>query len=169
MAKGPRLDLRRLERDTAVDTRATKLAPGGKPITGLMALVRENLDALVALQAGGRTWGAIAAGLTAQGFRTADGRDLTASNLTGVISSVRRQAVRDLSRKAARRSRSDAVVDAPEPITGLVGSADTSKPVRPRLSPDLTAAPTATGRSPASEEERRRAALARAQSLLKKD
>ena len=72
MAKGPRLDLRRLERDTAAaDAGTVQLAPGGRPATGLMQLVRDNLDALVALQAGGRTWGAIAAGLTAQGFRTA--------------------------------------------------------------------------------------------------
>lgn len=168
MAKGPRLDLRRLEREAAsADMRSSKLAPGGKPITGVMALVRENLDALVALKVSGRSWGAIAAGLTAQGFRTADGRDLTAANLTGVISSVRRQAARKLARETERRSRGDSVLKAPEAVNEPTpSSAVTSSP---RLSPDLAVTPAAIPHPQPAEDERRRAALARARSLLKKD
>ena len=73
MAQRPRLDLRRLARDAAAtpDSRRKAGAPGGRPATGLMDIVRDHLDALVALQAGGLTWDAVAAGLTAQGFTTA--------------------------------------------------------------------------------------------------
>ena len=90
MAQRPRLDLRRLARDAAAtpDSRRKAGAPGGRPATGLMDIVRDHLDALVALQAGGLTWDAVAAGLTAQGFTTAAGEPITGRNLTGVISSA---------------------------------------------------------------------------------
>ena len=79
MAQRPRLDLRRLARDAAAtpDSRRKAGAPGGRPATGLMDIVRDHLDALVALQAGGLTWDAVAAGLTAQGFTTAAGEPIT--------------------------------------------------------------------------------------------
>lgn len=109
MPKPHRLDLRRLERELAAKARArgAKLAPGGRPVTGLMELVRENLDALIALQASGSTWNEIASGLSAQGFTKADGRPLTGTALTGVISSVRRQAARQAARSATRQARAD--------------------------------------------------------------
>lgn len=75
-----RLDLSRLKRDLAASAKARDgmtLAPGGRAATGLMAMVRDNLDALLALKASGSTWKEIAAGLTAQGYATADGRPLT--------------------------------------------------------------------------------------------
>jgi hypothetical protein len=179
MTKGPRLDLRRLERETAAaDARTVQLAPGGRPATGLMQLVRENLDALVALQADGRTWGAIAAGLTAQGFRAADGRDLTAANLTGVISSVRRQAARRLAREATRRARADAVpvgVHA-DPVPTRVGLRPTPSSTLPRddgasrLAPELRPrSPGPAEEGPPSEAEIRRIQAERHSHLFKKD
>lgn len=163
MPKLPRLDLRRLERELvlAADARGPKLAPGGRPVTGLMALVRENLDALVALQAGGSTWKEIAAGLTAQGYKTADGRALTDTDLTGVISSVRRQAKRDAARAATRQSR----LDLPQRV------ASRGPERRLSLSADLVPsgpshAPFATDAS-ASEEAIRHENLDKLQDLLK--
>lgn len=170
MAQQPRLNLRRLARDTvtAPGARRGVLAPGGRPATGLMAAVRDNLDALLALKAEGRSWAAIAAGLTAQGFATADGRAIDERNLTGVISSVRKQAKRHAAKDALRRGRDDvsaaaAVPAVPDPVPGRL-------PPRPTLSPDLvTTSAAGSPRAGRSEDERRRAALARAQSLLKKD
>lgn len=169
MPKSPRLDLRRLERDTAVATRATGLAPGGKPATGLMDLVRENLDALVALQrVEGRTWDAIAAGLSAQGFTTADGRTLTGTNLTGVISSVRRQTRRRADRQAAREARADVPSGSTPPARRTV-----RPPVgdRPRLAAELQpleSAP-ASEDAPLSEAEIRRLQAERHGHLFNKD
>ncbi|NEU14590.1 hypothetical protein G3T14_21100 [Methylobacterium sp. BTF04] len=162
MLKPPRLDLRRLERELvlAADARGPKLAPGGRPVTGLMALVRENLDALVALQAGGSTWKEIAAGLTAQGYKTADGRPLTDTDLTGVISSVRRQAKRDAARAATRQSRLDLPQRAPHgPERRLSLSADLVSSASSHDPPAIDAS--------ASEEAIRRENLDKLQDLLK--
>lgn len=170
MPKSPRLDLRRLERDTAAATaRATGLAPGGRPATGLMDLVRENLDALVALQqVEGRTWDAIAAGLTAQGFTTADGRTLTGTNLTGVISSVRRQTRRRAARQAAREARED-VTGGYAPAARRPARPPTGD--RPRLAPELQPPePTPIDDdAPLSEAEIRRLQAERHGHLFNKD
>ncbi|MDQ0547548.1 hypothetical protein QO001_006507 [Methylobacterium brachiatum] len=169
MPKSPRLDLRRLQRDTAAATRATGLAPGGKPATGLMDLVRENLDALVALQrVEGRTWDAIAAGLSAQGFTTADGRTLTGTNLTGVISSVRRQMRRRADRQAAREARADVPSGSAPPARR---PAHPSAGDRPRLAPELQPRePTPiTEDAPLSEAEIRKLQAERHGHLFNKD
>ncbi len=138
--------------------RPTGLAPGGRPATGLMDLVRENLDAILSLQAGGKTWDAIARGLTKQGYKTSDGRELTGKHLTGIVSSVRRQAARRAEKVAARGARAD--------VTSL--KRDTDR--RLALSPDLVG-PRATPRPnpEPSEEALRRENLARLQDLIKKD
>ena len=135
MPKPPRLDLRRLERDVAdAAPRSEGLAPGGRPATGLMAVVRDNLDALVAMQAGGVTWNAIAAALTKQGFATADGRDLTGAQITGIVSSVRRQAKRRAAKAATRQVRPDLPLASPErgPERRLSLSADLVPPTTSR-------------------------------------
>ncbi|MCY1644082.1 hypothetical protein [Methylorubrum sp. SL192] len=112
MPKPTRLDLRRLERDVSdAPLRSGGHAPGGRPATGLMAVVRDNLEALVAMQAGGVTWKAIAAGLTKQGYTTGDGRPLTGAQISGLVSSVRRQAKRRAAKMGARQTRSDLPVD----------------------------------------------------------
>lgn len=140
-----------------------------------MAVVREHLDALLALHAGGLTWDAVAAGLTAQDLTTADGRAITGRNLTGVISSVRRQARRGAARAAERKDRGDVRGEARSAVvsTGSLANAPTeavpSTAARPSLSADLVA-DAATGSPPRfSDEERRLAALARARTLLRKD
>jgi hypothetical protein len=169
MPKSPRLDLRRLERETAAATRATGLAPGGKPATGLMQVVRDHLDALVALQrVEGRTWDAIAAGLSAQGFTTADGRTLTGNNLTGVISSVRRQTRRRAARQADREARDDLSGGAAPPVRR---PARPPAGDRPRLAPELQPRqPTpATEDAPPSEAEIRRLQAERHGHLFNED
>lgn len=162
MPKPPHLDLHRLERDVA-DTaaRSAGLAPGGRPATGLMDVVRDNLDALTALQASGATWNAIAAALTKQGYATGDGRPLTGSQITGLISSVRRQARRRATKASTRRSLADLLPPVPDRGTEL----------RLHLAADLVA-PTAPRNSSASEaaeteEAIRRGNLDKLQGLLK--
>ncbi|NEU15033.1 hypothetical protein G3T14_23615 [Methylobacterium sp. BTF04] len=159
----PHLDLRRLDRDLAKDAkRFDALAPGGKPATGLMAAVRDNLDALVALQASGVTWNAIAAGLTMQGFTTSDGRPLTGTQITGIVSSVRRQEIRRAAKAAVRLARGDLKPPPDQPVNER----------RLRLSPDLVAGADVQGRGDANlittEEEIRRVRLSELQHLLKK-
>lgn len=177
MAPPPRLDLRRLARDAAAapGSRRETRAPGGRPATGLMEAVRANLDALVALQAGGLTWDAVAAGLTAQGFTTADGQPVTGRNLTGIISSVRRQAAARAARMAARAAR----LDRPEPARALTDPS-TSAPRPSRLAPELSRdhptlrssrearAPTNSD-APLSEAEIRRLQAEKHSHLFKKD
>jgi hypothetical protein len=170
MAQRPRLDLRRLARDAdaAPGGRRELLAPGGRPATGLMETVRDHLDALVALQAGGLTWDAIAAGLTAQGFTTAQGQPITGRNLTGIISSVRRQAAARAARIAARAAR----LDRPEPDRRPVQPIR-STPASFRLAPELRregAAKAPDGEdAPLSETEIRRLQAEKHATLFKKD
>lgn len=162
MQKPPRLDLRRLERDLATATpRSEGLAPGGRPATGLMAVVRDNLDALVAMQAGGVTWNAIAAALTKQGYVTGDGRDLTGAQITGIVSSVRRQAKRRAARAATRQTRADLPQLVPErrPERRLGLSTDL---VPPTASRDIAVSDVAD-----TEEAIRRESLDKLQDLLK--
>ncbi|WP_375454353.1 hypothetical protein [uncultured Methylobacterium sp.] len=162
MPKPPHLDLRRLERDVAsAAPRSAGLAPGGRSATGLMALVRDNLDALVAMQAGGVTWNAIAAALTKQGYATGDGRDLTGAQVTGIVSSVRRQAKRRAAKAATRQTRADL----PQPVAErgterrLNLSADL---VQPTASRDLVVSDAAD-----TEDAIRRENLDKLQGLLK--
>jgi hypothetical protein len=162
MPKPPRLDLRRLERDVATTApRSEGLAPGGRPATGLMAVVRDNLDALLALQAGGVTWNAIAAALTKQGYTTGDGRPLTGAQITGIISSVHRQAKRRAAKGATRQARPDLPQPVPErtPERRLGLSTDL---VPPTASRDLAAPDPAQ-----TEDGIRRANLDKLQDLLK--
>jgi hypothetical protein len=133
-----------------------------------MDAVRDHLDALVALQAGGLTWEAIAAGLTAQGFTTAQGQPITGRNLTGIISSVRRQAVARAARMATRAARPDRPGPDRRP----------AEPARPtsapsRLAPELRrerAAEAPAGEdAPLSETEIRRLQTEKHATLFKKD
>lgn len=146
MAPPARLDLRRLARDAAAvpGSRREVRAPGGRPATGLMQAVRANLDALLAMQAGGLTWDAVAAGLTAQGFTTANGQPITGRNLTGVISSLRRQAAARAARAAVRAARPDRREPAASPSDRPNPAASSS-----RLAPELSRDPP----GPASQRE----------------
>ena len=164
MPKQPCLDLRRLERDVAdAAPRSGGLAPGGRPATGLMSVVRDNLDALVAMQVGGATWKAIAAGLTKQGYTTGDGRPLTGAQISGLVSSVRRQAKRRAVKLGARQARPDLPTEptAPLPTRRLALSADLAAQDIPQ---DRAAAD--VGRT---EDAIRRESLDKLQDILKKD
>lgn len=105
----PKLDLSRLSRDVAGlrRNRPAGLASGGRPVTGAMAIVRDNLGKLVALHATGVSWVDIAAGLAAQGVLHGSGQPLTGRQLTGLIASVRRQQRRRQAKAARRTVRTD--------------------------------------------------------------
>lgn len=155
-----RLDVRRLKKDVALTPRPSGvLAPGGRPATGLMEAVRDNFDAILALKATGASWGAIASGLSAQGYTTADGRPVDAKNLTGVISSLRRQTARRATKAEARMSRSDLPRPATRPSRRLSLASELAAP---RSAPSSVAAS-------ATEEAIRSAALEKLQGLLKPD
>ncbi|MFH6782167.1 hypothetical protein [Methylobacterium sp. MA0201] len=153
----PKLDLSKLTRD--LDRRRRDrpdgVGPGGRPVSGAMAVVRENLAQLEALHAAGASWVDIAASLASQGVRHGSGAPLTGRQLTALIASVRRQARKRQSRTAQRMARSDLPkVAAP----------------RLQLSPELAERqPTPTPLPLATEEDLRREALASLNDLLKKD
>jgi hypothetical protein len=157
-----KIDLKRLKAD--VDRiqrdRPANVGPGGRRLTGSMAVVRENLMALEAMKAS-RSWVTIASGLAAQGVTQGDGQPITAKRLTALIASVKRQDALKAAKQAKREQRQDA----PMP-TSLAG------PPRPpsRLAPELTRlARHVTDESPATEEDLRRSDLAKVQRFLKPD
>lgn len=153
----PKLDLSRLTRD--LDRRRRDrpdgVGPGGRPVSGAMAAVRENLAQLEALHAAGASWVDIAASLASQGVHHGSGAALTGRQLTALIASVRRQARKRQARTAQRLARPDLhKVTAP----------------RLQLSPDLAERrPTPTPLPLATEEDLRREALASLNDLLKED
>lgn len=104
-----KLDLTRLSRDVAClrKSRPAGLGPGGRPATGAMDIVRENLGKLEALHAAGASWADIAAGLAAQGVLHGSGAALTGRQLTGLIASVRRQRRRREAKATRRATRTD--------------------------------------------------------------
>ncbi len=152
-----KLDLTKLTRD--LDRRRRDrpdgVGPGGRPVTGAMAVVRDNLDRLEALHAAGASWVDIAAGLSAQGVLHGSGAALTGRQLTGLIASVRRQQRQREAKAAKRASRSD---------LPKVAAARLS------LAADLAVPPQKPAPSPlASEDELRRERLASLDDLFKKD
>ncbi|RDJ20275.1 hypothetical protein DWF00_19950 [Bosea caraganae] len=104
-----KLDLTRLSRDVAClrKSHPAGLGPGGRPATGAMAIVRENLGRLEALHAAGFSWVDIAVGLAAQNVLHGSGRPLTGRQLTGLIASVRRQQRRRETKATRRATRTD--------------------------------------------------------------
>lgn len=169
MAQRPRLDLRRLARDAAATpgSRRTAGAPGGRAAMGLMDIVRGHLDALVALQAGGLTWDAVAAGLTAQGFTTADGQPITGRNLTGIISSVRRQAAARAARAEARAARPDRPTSS-HPVPPPTGSTPRASRLAPELRPDRERPTPSAADAPLTEAEIRHLQAEKHSHLFKK-
>ncbi len=170
MAQRPRLDLRRLAHDAAATpgSRRRAGAPGGRPATGLMDAVRDHLDALVALQARGLTWDAVAAGLTAQGYTTANGRPVTGRNLTGIISSVRRQAAARAAKAMARAAHSDRPDPAPRD-DAQTASASRSSRLAPELRAERDVPAAADTDAPLTEAEIRRLQIEKHSHLFKKD
>lgn len=153
----PKLDVTRLTRD--LDRRRRDrldgVGPGGRLMSGAMAVVRENLAQLEALHDAGASWVDIAASLASQGVHHGSGAALTGRQLTALIASVRRQARKRQSRIAQRLERPDL------PKVGAP---------RLQLSPDLAARqPRPTSLPLATEEDLRREALTSLNSLLKKE
>lgn len=153
----PKLDLPKLtsEIKRRRQDRPNGTGPGGRTVSGAMAVIRDNLVQLQALHAAGASWVDIAASLASQGVHHGSGAALTGRQLTGLIASVRRQARKRESRTAQRLARPD---------LPKVAAA------RIQLSPDLAARqPTPPPLPLATEEDLRREAFASLDSLLKKD
>ena len=160
----PKLDLKRLRADVKriEDNRPADRGPGGRRITGSMAIVRENLPALLEMRAKGGRWVDIAAGLALQGVTQGAGNEpITGKRLTALIASIRKQEARKAEKQAQRAQRRDVG----KPFEG--GASSRSKL---RLAPELTRrqAPAQTD-SAAAEEAIRRSGLATVQALFKQD
>lgn len=160
----PKLDLKRLAED--VDTlrrsRPAGLGPGGRRLTGSMAIVRDNLDALEALKAGGSSWVDIAAGLAAQGVTQGEGDPITGKRLTALISSVKREVAKEAAKQEAAQARRARRPD--------LRQAPATPSRRLRLASDLTSKPlTPPESSAASEQAIRQAQLDGLQDLIRKD
>lgn len=153
------LDPKRLARDAK---RAQAQRPDsiiGREATGVTRAVRTSLPVIRQLRAAGVTWAAIAEAMSAQGVTQGEGRPLTATRLTAIVTQVEAQERRTAEREARRRTRPD-----------LTASSEIVPP--PALSlPDLVApappAPAGSG-AHATEEEIRRAGLHDLRQLLKK-
>ena len=146
----PRIDLKRLKTDVAAlqAKRPAKLGLGGRPLTGAMACVRENLAALEAMKSVEVTWTDIATALAAQGVvQGQDGQPLTGRRLTALIASVKRQDARRAAKSAMRLKRSDALFPSQTPLAS-----------RARLAPELSRPDPNLLEKPADAEEKIRLA-----------
>lgn len=87
------IDPERLRRDVEVRraARGRGVGPDGKPRTGAMTAVRQQLAEIEKLRGEGATWVDIAAALTVQGIVQGNGAPLTGRHLTALIASIRRQ------------------------------------------------------------------------------
>ncbi|NEU12712.1 hypothetical protein G3T14_11255 [Methylobacterium sp. BTF04] len=181
----PPLDLPRLRRDVKrrQDARPQGQGPGGRLVTGSMAIVREHLEAFEAMHRDGASWVDIAAALAAQEVMQGTGdaaQPITARRLTALMASVRRERERHAQAGRARMRRSDlglvAHVETCEPAapSPLSISTPSTRSIRERktlsLAPELTQRETLdTELDFPSAEDIRRSALATVQKLLKKD
>jgi hypothetical protein len=159
----PKINIERLKADVAQARRdrPADVGPGGRRLTGAMAIVREKLAALETLKAGGATWVQIAAGLAAQGVTQGEnGEPITGRRLTALIVSVKRQLARQAAKQAVRERRADPPILAPP---------ETIRP-RARLAPELMASKgrTATSAASLTEEEIREANFNRHADLFRK-
>lgn len=164
----PKLDLKRLVKDVDAlrKSRPADLGPGGRRLTGAMAIVRDNREALEALHAAGTSWVDIAAGLSAQGLMQGEGDPLTGKRLTALIASVKRQAAKRAEAEARRKARPDLPRPSVPRPPGLSPRAATS-----RLAPELQprSSPPPGDDAPLSEAEIRRMQAERHSHLFKKD
>lgn len=153
------LDPKRLARDAK---RAQAQRPDstiGRETTGVTRAVRAGLPVIRQLRAAGVTWAAIAEALSAQGVTQGEGRPLTATRLTAIVTQVEAQIRRTAEREARRRTRPDLTVS-PEAVPS---------PEPPLAAPAAPALPSPVGSNPrATEEEIRRAGLHDLHQLLKK-
>ena len=153
------LDPKRLARDAK---RAQAQRPDssiGRETTGVTRAVRAGLPVIRQLRAAGVTWAAIAEALSAQGVTQGEGRPLTATRLTAIVTQVEAHARRPAEREARRRTRPD-----------LTTSSEIVPPPELSLPDPVAPAPPAPAGSGAhaTEEQIRRAGLHDLRQLLKK-
>lgn len=159
------LDPKRLARDAK---RAQARRPDtsiGRETTGVTRAVRAGLPVIRQLRAAGVTWAAIADAMSAQGVRQGEGKPLTATRLTAIVTQVEAQERRKAEREARRRTRPDLAV-APEAISPPAPATPLPPSHPPAALPALPATPGSGAR--ATEEEIRRAGLHDLHQLLKK-
>ncbi|MDV2988432.1 UNVERIFIED_CONTAM: hypothetical protein Q9R58_29555, partial [Methylobacteriaceae bacterium AG10] len=118
-----------------------------------------GLPVIRQLRAAGVTWAAIAEALSAQGVTQGEGRPLTATRLTAIVTQVEAQERRTAEREARRRTRPD-----------LTTSSEIVPPPELSLPDPVAPAPPAPAGSGAhaTEEQIRRAGLHDLRQLLKK-
>jgi hypothetical protein len=160
----PGIDLKLLKSDVAKHQalRPPKRGPGGRRLTGAMAVVRENLPALRAMKTGETTWNDIASGLASQGVTQGeDGVPLTGKRLISLIAAIEKQDASRATKQSLREKRQDAPRNPPP-----------SEPLAPRarLASELTRSPRSNeGGPPIGEDEIRRVTYEKQQHLFKKD
>jgi hypothetical protein len=103
----PKLDFKRLKADIEQSEECRFADPGGRRLTGAMAIIRDHLAQIEALKASGRSWVMIAEGLAKQGVTQGDNQPITAKRLTALIASVKRQAANKAAKEALRANRKD--------------------------------------------------------------
>jgi len=154
-----KLDLKRLRADIAKHENEKASAPAARRLTGAMAIVRDNLAEIEALNAAGKSWAAIAAALAQQGVTQGENQPITARRLTALIASVKREATRQEAKLESRAQRRD---------LSPTKSSEQTRTAR-RLAPELTrqrsdTPPVAT----MTEEEIRRANFDKHSALFRK-
>jgi hypothetical protein len=160
-----RFDPKRLARD-AKRAQARRPDTGiGRETTGVTRAVRAALPVIRQLRAAGVTWAAIADAMSAQGVIPGEGKPLTATRLTAIVTQVEAQERRKVEREALRRARPD-LTGAPEAISPSTPATPLPASAAPAARPALPVPPGSGAR--ATEEEIRRAGLHDLHQLLKK-
>jgi hypothetical protein len=153
------LDPKKLRQDAQRLQKARKRTSlDGRETTGTTKAIREALPTIRQLRKDEVSWPAIAQALAAQGV--VEGKDripLTAKRLTALVSQIEAQE-RKKALKAGPRNRGDTVERPAEPVKRLT------------LSPDLVSlAESSNLPQLATEDDLRRAALEKLQTVLKKE
>jgi len=152
-----RLDPKKLRQDAQRLQKARRASLVGRETTGTTKAIREALPTIRQLRKDEVSWPAIAQALAAQGV--VQGKDripLTAKRLTALVSQIEARE-RKKALKAGNRERRDTVKHQVERVPRLT------------LSPDLVS-PTETSDLPSStEDDLRRAAFEKLQTVLKKE
>ncbi|MBW5435353.1 hypothetical protein FXB41_11350 [Bradyrhizobium canariense] len=152
------LDHKKLRQDAQRLQDARTASPLGQETTGATKVIREALPAIRQLREDGVSWPAIAEALAAQGV--VQGKDripLTAKRLTALISQIEARGRRKAAKKA-NRDRGDTAMRPAEPFKRLT------------LSPDLASSAEASNVPlPSTEDDLRRAAFEKLQTVLKKE
>lgn len=152
------LDSKKLRQDAVRLQKARGTSPVGRETIGTSRSVREALPIIHQLRKDGVSWAAIAQALAQQGV--VQGKDripLTTGRLTALVSQIEAQE-RKRALNAGARARGDTVERSAEPVKRLT------------LSPDLAASTeTSEISSLSTEDDLRRAAFEKLQTVLKKE